>query len=76
MRELRDDLRGEIVTETEEGLALIEFQRVGRPAHRLNVLLRRYWMQMTDQQLFAEDAARVFFVIVFSRCSFPIRCMI
>ncbi len=58
--ELRDDLRGEIVTETEEGLALIEFQRVGRPAHRLNVLLRRYWMQMTDQQLFTEDAARVF----------------
>ena len=59
-RELNNDLRGEIVTETEEGLALIELQRVGRPANRLNILLRRYWMQITDQQLFAEDAVRVF----------------
>ena len=59
-RELNDDLRGEIVTETEEGLALIELQRVGRPANRLNILLRRYWMQITDQQLFTEDAAQVF----------------
>lgn len=57
---LNDDLRGEIVTETEEGLALIALQRVGRPANRLNILLRRYWMQITDQQLFAEDAARTF----------------
>ena len=63
-RELNDDLRGEIVTETEEGLALIELQRVGRPANRLNILLRRYWMQITDQQLFAEDAAHVFRDIV------------
>ncbi|MEF3274076.1 MAG: hypothetical protein K6356_06670 [Chloroflexus sp.] len=59
-RQLNDDLRGEIVTETEEGLALIELQRVGRPANRLNILLRRYWMQITDQQLFAEDAVKVF----------------
>lgn len=59
-RELNDDLRGEIVTETEEGLALIELQRVGRPANRLNILLRRYWMQITDQQLFEEEAIRVF----------------
>ncbi len=58
--ELNDDLRGEIVTETDEGLALIELQRVGRPADRLNVLLRRYWMQITDQQLFAEDSVRIF----------------
>jgi len=63
-RELNDDLRGEIVTETEEGLALIELRRVGRPANRLNILLRRYWMQITDQQLFAEDAIRVFRDIV------------
>jgi cell division protein FtsB len=63
-RELNDDLRGEIVTETDEGLALIELQRVGRPANRLNILLRRYWMQITDQQLFAEDAVRVFRDIV------------
>lgn len=63
-RELSDDLRGEIVTETEEGLALIELQRVGRPANRLNILLRRYWMQITDQQLFAEDMVRVFRDIV------------
>ncbi|MDW8212775.1 MAG: hypothetical protein RMJ55_04410 [Roseiflexaceae bacterium] len=62
--ELSDDLRGEIVTETEEGLALIELQRVGRPANRLNILLRRYWMQMTDQQLFAENMVRVFRNIV------------
>lgn len=58
--ELNDDLRGEFVTELEEGLTLIELQRVGRPANRLNMLLRRYWMQITDQQLFAEDAPQVF----------------
>jgi hypothetical protein len=63
-RELNDDLRGEIVTELEEGLTLIELQRVGRPAHRLNVLLRRYWMQITDQQLFAETAPKVFSSLV------------
>ncbi len=63
-RELNDDLRGEIVTETEEGLALIELQRVGRPANRLNILLRRSWMQITDRQLFAEDALRLFRDIV------------
>jgi hypothetical protein len=62
--ELNDDLRGEIVTELEEGLTLIELQRVGRPAHRLNVLLRRYWMQITDQQLFAETAPKVFSALV------------
>ncbi|OAN40567.1 hypothetical protein A6A03_04460 [Chloroflexus islandicus] len=62
--ELNDDLRGEIITETDEGLALIELQRVGRPANRLNILLRRYWMQITDQQLLAEDAARTFRDIV------------
>ncbi|MCG8346803.1 MAG: hypothetical protein MI924_03345 [Chloroflexales bacterium] len=58
--ELNNDLRGEIITATEEGLALIELQRVGRPANRLNILLRRYWMQITDQQLFAEGAIQVF----------------
>lgn len=63
-RALNDDLRGEIVTELDEGLALIELQRVGRPAHRLNVLLRRYWMQITDQQLLAETAPKVFSTIV------------
>lgn len=62
--ELNDNLRGEIVTELEEGLTLIELQRVGRPAHRLNVLLRRYWMQITDQQLFAETAPKVFSALV------------
>jgi hypothetical protein len=58
--ELNDDLRGEFVTELEEGLTLVELQRVGRPANRLNMLLRRYWMQITDQQLFAEDAPYAF----------------
>ncbi|NJL03535.1 MAG: hypothetical protein HC911_01190 [Chloroflexaceae bacterium] len=62
--ELNNTLRGEIVTELEEGLTLIELQRVGRPAHRLNVLLRRYWMQITDQQLFAETAQKIFSSLV------------
>jgi hypothetical protein len=61
---LDDDLRGEIVTELDEGLALIDLQRVGRPANRLNILLRRYWMQLTDQELFAEDAPQVFAELV------------
>lgn len=54
------DLRGEVITELEEGLALIELQRVARPANRLNQLLRRYWMQITDEELFAEDAPKTF----------------
>jgi len=63
-REIGDDLRGEIVIERDEGLALVELQRVGRPANYLNVLLRRYWMQITDQQLFAEDAPQAFAQLV------------
>lgn len=59
-RQLGDELRGEILTELDEGLALIELQRVGRPANRLNTLLRRFWMQISDQQIFAEDAPRRF----------------
>ena len=59
-QELSDDLRGEIVTELDEGLALIGLQRIGRPANQLNMLLHRYWMQITDEQLFAEDAPRAF----------------
>lgn len=57
---LAEELRGEIVTELDEGLTLVELQRVGRPANRLNILLRRYWMQITDLQLFAEEAQRAF----------------
>lgn len=63
-REIGDDLRGEIVIELDEGLTLVELQRVGRPANHLNVLLRRYWMQITDQQLFAEDAPQAFAQLV------------
>jgi hypothetical protein len=59
-----DDLRGDIITELDEGLALVQLQRVGRQVSRLNVLLRRYWMQITDQQLQAEDAPRVFSELV------------
>ena len=54
----------------DEGLALIELQRVGRPANQLNVILRRYWMQITDQQLLAEDAPRVFAEIVLPQCAY------
>jgi len=57
-QELNDDLRGELLTEIEEGLTLIELQRVGRPANRLNLLLRRYWLQITDHQLLGETALK------------------
>jgi len=60
LTQLDTDLRGEVLTELDEGLALIELQRVGRPANRLNQLLRRYWMQITDEELFAEDAPKTF----------------
>lgn len=61
---LNDDLRGDIITETDEGLALVALQRVGRPANLLNSLLRRYWMQRTDRDLDAEDAVRIFAEVV------------
>lgn len=57
---INEDLRGEIVTELVEGLALIETQRVARPANKLNLLLRRYWMQITDQHLVTEHAVKRF----------------
>ena len=62
--EVGDDLRGEILTELDEGLALIELQRVGRPVNQLNVILRQYWMQITDQQIIAENAPRIFAEVV------------
>lgn len=60
LAKLDSDLRGEVLTKLDEGLALIELQRVARPANRLNQLLRRYWMQITDEELFAEDATKIF----------------
>jgi hypothetical protein len=59
-RKVRQDLHGEIVTELDEGLSLIELQRVTRPANQINVLLRRYWMHITDHQIIQEDIERVF----------------
>ncbi len=61
---LRDDLQGETVIQLDEGLALIETQRVAQPANHLNKLLRQYWMQMSDLQLAKEDAQRAFTEVV------------
>lgn len=62
--EIGDDLRGDIISELEGGLALIELQGVGRKVSRLNLILRQYWMQMSDSQLQAEGAMSLFAEIV------------
>lgn len=58
--EIGDDLRGDIISELEGGLSLIELQGVGRKVSRLNLILRQYWMQMTDAQLQAEGVMSLF----------------
>lgn len=58
--ELADLLRGEVLTELPEGIALIDLQRVGKPQNKLNIILKKYWMQITEDEIIVERAVKLF----------------
>lgn len=58
--QLSDDLRGEVLTELPEGMALIDLLRVGKPQNKLNILLKKYWMQITEDEIIADRAMILF----------------
>ena len=58
--ELADLLRGEVLTELPEGIALIDLQKVGKPQNKLNIILKKYWLQITEDEIVADRAVRLF----------------
>lgn len=57
---LATELRGEILTELPEGMALIDLQRVGKPQNKLKIILKKYWLQITETELAMERAVALF----------------
>ncbi|MBL8049631.1 MAG: hypothetical protein JNM46_00275 [Anaerolineales bacterium] len=60
LTELSDALRGEVLTELPEGIALIDLQRVGKPQNKLNIILKKYWMQITEGEIVTDRAVALF----------------
>ena len=58
--QLSDELRGEILTQLPEGIALIDLQRVGKPQNKLNIILKKYWMQITEEEIIADRVRTLF----------------
>lgn len=58
--QIADELRGEVVVELPEGIALIDLQRVGKPQNKLNIILKKYWLQITEEEIIADRAAKLF----------------
>lgn len=58
--QLSDALRGEVLTELPEGMALIDLQRVGKPQNKLNIILKKYWMQITEDEIVTDRAVTLF----------------
>ncbi len=49
-KQITSDLRGDIVTLLPNGYALIDLQRVGKPLNKLSIILKKYWMQITNSK--------------------------
>lgn len=58
--QLTDELRGEILTELPEGIALIDLQRVGKPQNKLNIILKKYWLQITEAEIISDQVSTLF----------------
>jgi len=58
--QLGDELRGEILTELPEGIALIDLQRVGKPQNKLNIILKKYWLQITEAEIISDKILSLF----------------
>lgn len=57
---LFDELRGEIFVELPEGVALVDLQKVGKPANKLNIILKKYWLQITEEEIISDKALQYF----------------
>ena len=57
---LRDELRGEILVDLPEGVALIDLQKVGKPQNKLNIILKKYWLQITEEEIISDKALHNF----------------
>lgn len=58
--EVTSELRGEIVTRLPNGYALIDLQKAGKPLDKLGIILRKYWLQISDAQLDVGETTRRF----------------
>jgi hypothetical protein len=57
--EITSELRGDIITLLPSGYALIDLQRVGKPLNKLSLILKKYWMQISNnEEEPAEDIRR------------------
>jgi hypothetical protein len=57
---LLDELRGEILVELAEGAALVDLQKVGKPQNKLNIILKKYWLQITEAEIISDKALQYF----------------
>lgn len=57
---LVDELRGEILVELPEGMALVDLQKVGKPQNKLNIILKKYWLQITETEIISDKALQYF----------------
>jgi hypothetical protein len=57
---LSDELRGEILVELPEGIALTDLQKVGKPPNKLNIILKKYWLQITEKEIISDKALQYF----------------
>lgn len=57
---LLNELRGEILVELPEGVALVDLQKVGKPQNKLNIILKKYWMQITEAEIISDKALQYF----------------
>ncbi|HEU5380805.1 MAG TPA: hypothetical protein VFV38_35735, partial [Ktedonobacteraceae bacterium] len=62
--EITAELRGDIVTLLPTGYALIDLQRVGKPVDKLSLILKKYWLQITDAEIDPEENTRRFTELV------------
>ena len=58
--EVTSELRGEIVTRLPNGYALIDLQKAGKPLDKLAIILKKYWLQISDAQLDTGETTRRF----------------
>jgi len=49
-KQITSELRGDVVTLLPNGYALIDLQRVGKPLNKLSLILKKYWMQITNTE--------------------------
>jgi hypothetical protein len=57
---LLDELRGEILVELPEGVALVDLQKVGKPQNKLNIILKKYWLQITEAEIISDKSLTYF----------------